>query len=146
MPQPESPHYFSPDEVNALIPRLEEHFQQFWSFRQSAQNILQELRKNARDAQSTSPSDIVDQQVRQSQAHFLLERAKKELDAILEMGCAVKDLEIGLADFPHIHEYEEEEVYLCWKYGEKKVRFWHGLNEGFSCRKPLVRKSNPQQR
>jgi hypothetical protein len=145
MSEKEPVHYFSPDEVNALIPFLEEHFQQFWAFRQNAQNILQELRKNARDARDPSSSEIATQQIRQSQAHFLLERAKKELDAILESGCTVKDLEIGLVDFPHILEYEEEEVYLCWKYGEKKVRFWHELNEGFASRKPLTRKPYPQR-
>ena len=66
-----------------------------------------------------------------------------KMDAIMEMGCMIKDLEIGLVDFPHILESQEEEVYLCWKYGEKKVRFWHGLNEGFASRKPLARKVHP---
>ncbi|MBI1979631.1 MAG: DUF2203 domain-containing protein [Elusimicrobia bacterium] len=133
-------HFFSLEEVNALIPRLEEHFQNFWGMRQNAQNILQKLRKSLKEPQEQSPRDIADQQMRTSQAHFLLEQAKKELDTILEVGGVIKDLEIGLVDFPHISEYEEDEIYLCWKYGEKKVRFWHAIDEGYTSRKPLLRK------
>jgi hypothetical protein len=143
MSESESDSYFSAEEVNALVPRLEEHFQSFWAFRQNAQNILQELRKTVKDHESRDPETLAHQQMRQSQAHFLLERAKKEMDAIMEMGCIIKDLEIGLVDFPHFLEYEEQEVYICWKYGEKKVRFWHGLDEGYTARKPLARKVHP---
>ena len=136
----ESNRYFSIDEVNALIPRMEEHFQKFWAFRQNAQNMLHELRRSLKNSQSQQPKDLAYQQIKQSQAHFLLEQAKKELDFILDTGCAIMDLEMGMVDFPHVMEYEEEEVFLCWKYGEKKIRFWHGLNEDFSERKPLGRK------
>lgn len=142
---------FSPDEVNALIPRLEEHFQNFWSFREGAQNILEELRVKAKGTRDIISDDydvataatarrIAHLQIRKSQAHYLLEQAKKELDAIMEMGCAIKDLESGIVDFPHMLEFEEEEVFLCWRFGEKKVRFWHETDKGFTSRKPLFRK------
>ena len=78
--------------------------------------------------------------MRQSQAHFLLECAQKELDKIIQTGGLIKDLEIGLVDFYHISELEEE-IFLCWKYGEKKIRYWHQVHEGFSGRKPLNRKT-----
>lgn len=139
MSELEPEQYFSPEEVNALIPRLEEHFQRFWVYRENAQIILHELRKRSKDDLDMEAVDVAQTQIRQSQAHFLLEQAKGELDAILAMGGAVKDLEIGLVDFLHyISEYDET-VHICWRYGEKKVRFWHGLNEGFNSRKPLIR-------
>ena len=135
-------HYFSPDEVNALIPRMEEHFQNFWTWRENAQKIMDDLRLKEKrgETDEASAKDAAYSQMRKSQAHFLLEQAKKELDAILEMGCAIKDLEIGLVDFPHLLESDEQEVYLCWKYGEKKVRFWHEIDQGYNSRKPLVRR------
>jgi len=55
-----------------------------------------------------------------------------EIDAI---GVQVKDLDIGLLDFPCV--VDEEIVLLCWKYGEEKIEFWHGLEEGFQGRKPI---------
>ena len=55
-----------------------------------------------------------------------------EIDAI---GVQVKDLDIGLLDFPCAADGEI--VLLCWKYGEEKIEFWHGTEEGFKGRKPL---------
>ena len=137
-----TPHHFSPDEVNALIPRMEEHFQNFWARRENAQKIMDELRVKDRRGENdeASAKDAAYAQMRKSQAHFHLEQAKKDLDAVLEMGCVVKDLEIGLVDFPHLLETDDQEVYLCWKFGEKKVRFWHEVDQGFGSRKPLVRR------
>ncbi len=58
--------------------------------------------------------------------------ALAEIDAI---GVQVKDLDIGLLDFPCI--VDDEIVLLCWKYGEEKIAFWHGVEEGFRGRKPI---------
>jgi hypothetical protein len=60
---------------------------------------------------------------------------QKAVVQIQEMGCVVKDLEMGLIDFPSLRDGEE--VYLCWKFGEKRIRFYHGIHEGFAGRKPL---------
>jgi hypothetical protein len=65
----------------------------------------------------------------------LTESLKSALERILETGCLIKDLEIGLLDFPAI--IDNEEVYLCWKVGEDRIRFYHRQDEGFAGRKPL---------
>ena len=68
----------------------------------------------------------------------LLERSAivaKYLQQINELGVQIKDLDIGLFDFPHIRDGRE--VFLCWKKGEKKIAFWHELDEGFQGRQPL---------
>ena len=57
------------------------------------------------------------------------------LAKITRTGCLVKDLEMGLVDFPTM--LEGEEVYLCWKLGEEKIGYWHGVQEGFAGRKLL---------
>jgi hypothetical protein len=58
--------------------------------------------------------------------------ALAEIDAI---GVQVKDLDLGLLDFPCV--VDDEIVLLCWKYGEEKIEFWHGMEEGFKGRKPI---------
>lgn len=63
------------------------------------------------------------------------EQLKSAIDAIHGFGCLVKDLDIGLIDFPTL--YQGREVYLCWKLGEKGITFWHGVDEGFRGRKPV---------
>ena len=30
-----------------------------------------------------------------------------------------------------------EEVWLCWKYGETEIKFWHEKDSGFMGRKPI---------
>lgn len=60
---------------------------------------------------------------------------RRVLEEIQELGCLVKDLDVGLVDFPTI--FEGREVYLCWKLGEPSIEFWHGVDEGFAGRKAI---------
>ncbi|MGA2883029.1 MAG: DUF2203 domain-containing protein [Bryobacteraceae bacterium] len=60
---------------------------------------------------------------------------KQAIEKVHEFGCLVKDLDIGLIDFPTL--FQGEEVYLCWKLGEPGIQFWHGVDEGFRGRKPI---------
>jgi hypothetical protein len=57
------------------------------------------------------------------------------LERIEETGCLVKDLDKGLLDFPSV--INNEAVYLCWRLGEDRIRFYHRQDEGYSGRKPL---------
>ena len=58
----------------------------------------------------------------------------KNLD---KKGILLKDLDAGLIDFPH-RRSNDEEVYLCWKAGEKQIQFWHRISDGFVGRKPIA--------
>jgi hypothetical protein len=60
---------------------------------------------------------------------------QEQVNRIQQTGCVVKDLDEGLVDFPSL--MEGEEVFLCWKLGEERILYWHGLEEGFAGRKPL---------
>jgi hypothetical protein len=61
------------------------------------------------------------------------QRAKDALAEIDSIGVQVKDIDIGLLDFPC--EVEGRTVLLCWKMGEKSITHWHGTDEGFAGRK-----------
>ena len=63
------------------------------------------------------------------------QRAKDALAEIDSIGVQVKDLDIGLLDFPC--EVEGKIVLLCWKMGEKSITHWHGTDEGFAGRKQI---------
>jgi hypothetical protein len=65
----------------------------------------------------------------------LAETMKSALTRILETGCIIKDLDVGLLDFPS--RINNQEVYLCWRLGEDRIRFYHRQDEGFAGRKPL---------
>ena len=57
------------------------------------------------------------------------------LDRIAARGCHLKGLDPGLVDFPHLREGRE--VYLCWRMGESKIRYWHEIEAGFDGRQAL---------
>jgi hypothetical protein len=57
------------------------------------------------------------------------------VEEIRAIGVLVKDLDAGLVDFPSIRDGEE--VLLCWRLGEDRVAFWHGLEDGFAGRRPI---------
>jgi len=65
----------------------------------------------------------------------IVDKVKEALDQIQATGCIVKDLDSGLVDFPSL--IKDEEVYLCWRLGEDRIRFYHRQDEGFSGRKPI---------
>ncbi len=63
------------------------------------------------------------------------QRAKDALAEIDSIGVQVKDLEIGLLDFPC--DVDGRVVLLCWKMGENSITHWHSTDEGFAGRKPI---------
>lgn len=60
---------------------------------------------------------------------------KSTIEEIQGTGCQLKDIEIGLVDFPTL--YRDTEVYLCWKLGEAGIGFWHHVADGFRGRRPI---------
>ena len=72
---------------------------------------------------------------KKNQREKVAEQLNQTVDEIQQTGCLVKDLDTGLVDFPSLRGGEK--VYLCWKLGEERIGYWHGIEEGFAGRKPL---------
>ena len=79
--------------------------------------------------------DVVPLARRKAERGKAEQRAKDSLAEIDAIGVQVKDLKIGLLDFPC--EVDGQIVLLCWKLGEKSIAHWHGTDEGFAGRKPI---------
>jgi hypothetical protein len=79
--------------------------------------------------------DIVPVARRKAERTKAEQRAKDAIAEIDSIGVQVKDLDIGLLDFPC--EVEGQIILLCWKLGEKSITHWHGTQEGFAGRKPI---------
>lgn len=54
---------------------------------------------------------------------------------ILNTGVQIKDINLGLLDFSALRNGRE--VYLCWKYGEDDIAFWHEVDAGFVGRQSI---------
>ena len=70
-----------------------------------------------------------------AQLDALVDEMTRKIAEIEDLGVQVKDLDLGLIDFPA--ERYGESVMLCWRYGEAEVLFWHKGSEGFNSRKAL---------
>ena len=75
---------------------------------------------------------------RKAEREKTIQCVKDTLAEIDATGVQVKDLEIGLLDFPC--QVEGRTVLLCWKLGEKGIAHWHDTSEGFASRKPIDEK------
>lgn len=54
---------------------------------------------------------------------------------IQDLGVLIKDINLGLLDFPALKDGRE--VYLCWRYGEGEIAYWHEIEAGFAGRQPI---------
>lgn len=63
------------------------------------------------------------------------EQINSLVERVNEMGCELKDVDMGLLDFRTL--MDGREVYLCWKLGEEHVAYWHEMDTGFAGRQPL---------
>jgi hypothetical protein len=63
------------------------------------------------------------------------ERLDELVHHIQDSGAQIKDLNLGLLDFPMLKDGKE--IYLCWKYGETELAFWHEIEAGFAGRQPI---------
>jgi hypothetical protein len=130
--------HFSVEEANALIPALEVRFGKVMQLRAQLRASDEELVPvgETPDAENLTAQGGPPE-VRRARGRFraLMEALGEELEAIAETGVQVKDLDIGLCDFLGVREGRE--VWLCWQYGEKVIRFWHDLDAGFAGRQPI---------
>ena len=133
---------FTPKEVDRLIPQLTELLDVGMErYRQAV--ALQDRLREDRARVAASGGERVDAQEWKARAERLdglgIE-VRHVIGEIQTLGGVVKDLETGLVDFPGRGpgEHRERVVNLCWRYGERAVEFWHGMDEGFAQRKPLA--------
>ncbi|MGP0073853.1 MAG: DUF2203 domain-containing protein [Bryobacteraceae bacterium] len=131
------PRFFTLQQAETILPDVETAIRE-------AISLKTEYERTQSDWQSLAQRVAVMGGMRMDRAHVVEQKNCREeaghalqqaVERVLEFGCLVKDLDIGLIDFPTL--FQGEEVYLCWKLGERGIRFWHGVTEGFRGRKPI---------
>lgn len=125
---------FSLDEANTLVPQIElimERMQRIGiKIREEIEGLLKE--RGEEELPDLSTQELL--RLRPSLAPFFEDMAQAVQDIEVH-GCLFKDLELGLVDFPA--QVGDEEIYLCWQYGEKEIGYFHRQTEGFSSRRPI---------
>jgi hypothetical protein len=134
--------HFTVREVEALIPTLEQIFVHVLQLRAGLRALGAKLDRAGVRMTSEASDDSLETEsgppaVRQAKAVFrgLDEALTDELARVTEVGGEIKDVEMGLVDFPGLRSGEE--ILLCWKLGEKRVAYWHSVDGGFASRRPI---------
>jgi hypothetical protein len=138
LPHENFPRYFEPDEANSLIPRLEVMIRDLQQNVGTLRSRIEELAKTDDRITSMRLQAIVESHPELSDA---ASRMAEIIGQIEELGCFLKDIDLGLIDFPS--EMGDEVVFLCWQYGEANVLAWHAIDSGFAQRRPLPDASKP---
>jgi hypothetical protein len=120
---------FTLSEANHLIPQLHARLTSIRQAKEVLARTKEDIRKASAQAQYGGGSTVGPLYLSS------LQQISTNLQAIHEMGVLVKDLEMGLCDFPHIREGRV--VFLCWKFGEQEIRWWHETSTGYKDRCPL---------
>jgi hypothetical protein len=76
-----------------------------------------------------------DQAAVQSRIDATVENLQSYVEELHDIGCDLKDYQIGLVDF--IGRHRGHDVCLCWKLGEEKIGYWHEIQTGFAGRQPV---------
>jgi hypothetical protein len=128
---------FTLDEAQVLVPVLESLLRTAITGKKLMEEVEGEMQALAHRIflNGGTHVDVVPLARRKAERAKAEQRAKDALAEIDSIGVQVKDLEIGLLDFPC--EVEGRTVLLCWKMGEQSITHWHTPEEGFAGRKVI---------
>lgn len=131
---------FTLEEAQALVPVLESLLTTAIEGKKHSERIEQEFKAVSSRVFLNGGTllDVAQLSARKRERERQIQKAKDALAEIEATGVLVKDLDIGLLDFPC--EVDGHIILLCWKLGEKAIAHWHGTDEGYRYRKPIDEK------
>ena len=122
--------YFSITQANEILPTVVKKFEFVTAKKNELAKIEQQLQT------SLSPENKFEEYViLKQQLNTAITKLYQAIEDLENTGVVVKSIDEGLLDFPS--KRFDKEVWLCWKYGEKEIKFWHEKDSGFQGRKPI---------
>ncbi|HEY0129422.1 MAG TPA: DUF2203 domain-containing protein [Rubrobacter sp.] len=127
--EPETPKLFTVEEANSLLPRLRELLADVSLHRDALRERAPHLEPILRAAGTNGGGRIGSEYGVEAYKLYLA------IERIRELGVVLKDLDVGLLDFPH--QREGRVVFLCWHPPEERIGYWHEIEAGYAGRQPL---------
>ncbi len=122
--------FFTTNEANTALPDVIKKFEYSLAKNTEVKKIEQELQISISSTNSFESYVNLKQKLNAAITKFY-----ESVELLENTGVIVKSIDQGLLDFPS--KRFEEEVCLCWKYGETEIKFWHDKDSGFMGRKPI---------
>lgn len=129
--------HFRIEQAERLLPEVENEVRIAVTLKSQYDDAEAELESIARHVMMSGGAQVDRGQLTKLKVRrdALAARLKEAVETIQQYGCLIKDLDMGLVDFPT--RLRGQEVYLCWKLGESQIEFWHGVDEGYRGRKRI---------
>jgi len=122
--------YFTQNQANQALPDVIKKFEFALAQKNIVTKLEQELQMSIAISNSLETYITIKQKLNSAMTKFF-----EALEILENTGVSIKSIEEGLLDFPS--KRFNEDVWLCWKYGEKEIKFWHEKDSGFMGRKPI---------
>ncbi len=122
--------YFTITSANKILPEVIDKFKKVINNKNEIVKIEQELNT------ALSPDNKFEKYVKiKHTLNSAVTKFYQSVEDLEKTGVVIKGIEEALLDFPS--KRFDEEVWLCWKNGEKEIKFWHEKDVGFNGRKPI---------
>ena len=129
---------FSLSQANALVGTLQAQFEHARTLRDKLGEVQGQLSQAGHPMEKpeveVDPAASPQIQRLQQIAAAILDELRGILREVTELGVEVKAAD-GLVDFRT--KLRGRTVFLCWRYGERRVEHYHELDSGVAGRKPL---------
>ena len=122
--------YFTTNDANQVLPEVIKKFEMALAKKNEVVKLEQQLQMVMNTTNKFEDYVPLKQKLNSAITQFY--EASENLE---KTGVVIKSIEQGLLDFPS--RRFDEDVWLCWKYGETEIKFWHDKEEGFMGRKPI---------
>ncbi len=123
--------YYTVARANAALPIINKKYMHVMKCRSAVMRAEQDLQMGI-----TPASKLEEYATKKQRLNSLLTEFYAAIENLEKEGVVIKGLDDGLLDFPS--RRFDDDVWLCWKYGETEVKFWHEKDSGFGNRKPLA--------
>jgi len=122
--------FFTTNEANEALPDVIKKYE----FALAKSNEIKKIEKQLQ--MSISSTNSFEEYVNLKQTlNSAITKFYESVEILENTGVVVKSIDQGLLDFPS--KRFDDEVWLCWKYGETEIKFWHEKDSGFMGRKPI---------
>ena len=122
--------FFTTNEANAALPDVIKKYEHALAKQTEVRKIEQQLQMVVSTTNSFEEYITLKQKL-----NSMITKFYESVEILESTGVVVKSIEQGLLDFPA--KRFDDEIWLCWKYGETEIKFWHEKDSGFMGRKPI---------
>ena len=128
---PQRPIY-SIEQANAMIPQVRAIVLQLAVEQQRLDSAHSEMHRQL--SSNGDPEAAIRASRQEADVAQIRDGMRGLVDHLAEMGIELRDMELGLVDFPAMRDGRR--VWLCWRLADPSVAFWHGTDEGYATRRP----------